>query len=256
MISIHGERPLVATAIHAGHKLRPQVAEWIKLDEKTRLREEDPYTDAWTKAGDLRIVVENSRFQVDMNRKRQRAVYLKPDHAWGLQVWKDNLPRQVVENSLQEYDDFYAEVKNAFTELQNSVGPFVVLDLHSYNHIRPNPDSPPADPEKNPEVIVGTSNMNRRRWAPVVERLISDLQSFDFLGRHLDVRENVKWAGGQFSQWIHNTFPRYGCSFAIEFKKTFMDEWTGELYPERHEAIGRALESAVPGILEELQKFN
>lgn len=255
MISIHGERPLVAAAIHAGHKLRPRVAKWINLDEKTRLREEDPFTDAWIKVGDLRIVRDYSRFQVDMNRKRQKAVYRKPEDAWGLKVWKDNLPLEVVENSLKEYDDFYAEVKNTLTELQNRVGPFVVLDLHSYNHIRPKPDSPPANPEKNPEVIVGTSNMDRGRWAPVVERLLTDLGSFDFLGRHLDVRENVKWAGGQFSQWIHNTFPEHGCSFAIEFKKTFMDEWSGELYPERHEAIGRALEYAVPGILEELAKI-
>jgi len=94
--------------------------------------------------------------------------------------------------------------------------------------------------------------MARERWASIVDRFMADLSSFDFLGRHLDVRENVKFKGGQFSRWIHETFPETGCAIAIEFKKFFMNEWTGKLYHEQFDAIKGALKSTVPGVLEEL----
>jgi hypothetical protein len=34
-----------------------------------------------------------------------------------------------------------------------------------------------------------------------------------------------------------------------------MNEWTGEVDEERFEAVGRALESTVPGVLEKLEKL-
>ena len=107
----------------------------------------------------------------------------------------------------------------------------------------------------NPEVNIGTGTMNRTRWAPLVDRFIADLCAFDFLGRHLDVRENVKFKGGQFSRWIHQTFPESGCALAVEFKKFFMDEWTGKPDFEQLEAIRQALESTRPGVLEVLSRL-
>ena len=60
--------PVVATAIHAGHDLRPAVASCIALDDSTRLREEDPFTDRLTSVGGSTVVVHRSRFEVDLNR--------------------------------------------------------------------------------------------------------------------------------------------------------------------------------------------
>ena len=37
--------PVVAAAVHAGHGLRPEIAEAIVLDDAERFREEDPFTD-------------------------------------------------------------------------------------------------------------------------------------------------------------------------------------------------------------------
>jgi hypothetical protein len=94
--------------------------------------------------------------------------------------------------------------------------------------------------------------MDRERWGRIVDRFISELRRFDFPGGPLDVRENVKFRGGQFSRWIHETFPRTGCALAVEFKKFFMDEWTGVPDGDRLRAIGDALRSAACGILEEI----
>ena len=83
-----GDDPIVATAIHAGHSLRPEVEALMKLSEAHRLREEDPFTDRWVGVAENSIVVDVSRFEVDLNRPREKAVYVRPDDAWGLDLWK------------------------------------------------------------------------------------------------------------------------------------------------------------------------
>jgi len=153
---------------------------------------------------------------------------------------------------LAEYDAFYAELERILSEVRRRHPLFVVYDLHSYNHRRDGADAPAADPEANPEVNVGTGTLDRERWAPVVDRFIHDLSAFDYLGRQLDVRENVKFRGGHLSNWIHATFPDSACVLAIEFKKFFMDEWTGQLNEKAHSAIGRGLQQTVSGVLEGL----
>ena len=250
-----GESPLVAAAIHDGSAVRSEVANLLALDELERLREEDPYTSAWTFIAPTRIICFRSRFEVDLNRPREQAVYSKPEDAWGLTVWKERLPNEVLEQSLAEYDAFYDQVEHVLRRLADRHGRVVVLDLHSYNCRRQGANGPPADPQENPDVNIGTGTMDRSRWAPIVDRFIRDLAEFDFLGRHLDVRENVKFGGGNFSRWIHEAFPTSVCSLAIEVKKFFMDEWTGEVDQTQLHAIGQALRKAAAGILEVLMKL-
>jgi hypothetical protein len=69
------------------------------------------------------------------------------------------------------------------------------------------------------------------------------------------VRENVKFKGGQFPAWVHQTFPGSGCALAIEVKKFFMDEWTGKPDRDLIGAIRDALRSTVPGVLQELTRL-
>lgn len=65
----------------------------------------------------------------------------------------------------------------------------------------------------------------------------------------------MKFFGGQHARWAHERFPETACVLAIEFKKFFMDEWTGQPDMTLVEAIGDALKSTVPGVLEELSKL-
>ena len=92
----------------------------------------------------------------------------------------------------------------------------------------------------------------RERWADVVGTAIDTLAEFDYLGRRLDVRENVKFRGRHLAQWIHERYPRQACVLSIEFKKFFMDEWTGVGDVEQIQAIRDALQSTVEGLLDEL----
>jgi N-formylglutamate amidohydrolase len=248
-----GTGPLVATAIHDGHEVRHDVLDHMALGEAERLREEDPFTARWTEVAPTRLVGRRSRFEVDLNRPREEAVYRTPEDAWGLQVWKGDLPPEVVERSLEAYDAFYAAARVLFQDLADRHGRFLVLDLHSYNHRREGPDGPPADPSANPQVNVGTGTLtDRGPWEALIERFMTDLAGADFPGGPLDVRENVKFRGGAFPAWIHRTFPGAACVLSVEFKKFFMDEWTGQPDETLVTAIADALAAAVPGALREL----
>ena len=253
---VEGDGPIVATAIHDGHALREEVAVRMALGESDRLREEDPYTGAWTSLAPTRLAVLRSRFEIDLNRPREKSVYRRPEDAWGLGVWKEEPGEGVARRSLVSYDVFYDTVAQILSSLAARFGKFVVFDLHSYNHRRSGPSGPPADPAVNPEVNVGTGTMrDRAAWAPLIDRFFGDLSAADFVGRRLDVRENVRFRGGHLGRWTHETFPESGCVLSIEFKKFFMDEWTGELDRVQHAAIGRALDATVPGVLEELRRL-
>jgi hypothetical protein len=138
--------------------------------------------------------------------------------------------------------------------MQERYGHFVVLDLHSYNHYRQGRRGMPADQEGNPEINIGTGTMRRELWASLIDRFIDDLRGFDYFGRHLDVRENVKFRGGQLSRYIHEHFPDSGCAIAVEVKKIFMDEWSGTVDGMQLKEIRGALSGTIPGIVDELKK--
>ena len=113
--------------------------------------------------------------------------------------------------SLRAYDDFYAHLQHLLDRLVARHGKVVVFDLHSYNHMRGGAGGVAADPEGNPEVNLGTGTMARSQWSPMVDRWLDAMREYDYLGRRLDVRENVKFFGGQLPRWIHENFPNSVC---------------------------------------------
>ena len=250
-----GDGPLIATAIHDGQGVQPDLLRSMALSKSERLREEDPFTGTWTTVAPTRLIGLHSRFEVDFNRPREKAVYLTPEDAWGLRVWKETPSTECVERSLAIHDAFYDEVRGVLQRMIQRYRRVVVLDLHTYNHRRDGPKATPANPGENPEVNIGTGTMDRRRWASIVDRFIVDLRNFDFLGRRLDVRENVRFRGGHFPSWIHSQFPDSVCVLSVEFKKFFMCEWTGEPDQIQLNAIERALKSTVWGLHEELVRL-
>ena len=248
-----GDGPIVATAIHDGHLLRDECRACTGLDDATRLREEDPYTARLADVAPTTLVATLSRFEIDLNRPRDGAVYRCADDAWGLEVWRQPPSDAHVNGALAAYDAFYAALERVLRERIARHGRVVVLDIHSYNHRRDGADGPAADPAQNPEINLGTGTLDRARWGALVDRFSADLIAASPPSHRLDLRENVKFRGGWMSTWIHQTFPETACALAIEFKKTFMDEWTGALDEGRHGELRAALAATLPGLEESLR---
>lgn len=243
--------PLVATAIHHGHSLRSGLEKYMNLSAQERMREEDPYTGSWTTIAPSQIIGFHSRFQVDLNRPRDKAIYENPEDAWGLKVWK-SLPAGEKIHSLQEYDQFYDAVSNLLDEIIQRFGYCIIYDLHSYNNIR---DGKAGNPAQNPDINIGTGNMNRKMWEPVVNQLINDLKNFDTGDKHLDVRENIKFKGGYFTKWIYDQYGDACCPIAIEFnKKIFMNEVSGLPDPDQLALIGQALQFSTANVYKQAEE--
>jgi N-formylglutamate deformylase len=250
-----GEGPLVALAIHDGHEVQPEVLRWMKLSEADRLREEDPYTANWTRIAPNRVVARRSRFEVDLNRPREKAVYLTPDDAWGLEVWQQRPSPKLVASLLTQYDAFYDALGKLYHHLLERHDAILVLDLHSYNHRRSGPKGLPASAEDNPQVNVGTRTMlDRNRWAAVIDGFVETLGSYEFPHGPLDVRENIRFGGGHCARWAHDCFPERVCVLSIEVKKFFMDEWTGDADSIQVAALGDAMEASAAVALRELAR--
>jgi hypothetical protein len=227
-----GAGPIIATAIHDGHGLRPEIATAMKLERFDRLREEDPFTGQAIADVPTNIVAHVSRFEYDLNRDADGAVYQTADQAWGLDIWHAPLGAELVDRSLALHASYYRMLGSLLDDIAATNPRFVLLDVHSYNHRRDGPDGPPSDPAKAPDINIGTFSMPRDEWAFLLDPLMEAMAGFDFNGRRLDVRENIAFQGkGEQTRFVHERYPGQGCAIALEFKKFFMDEWSGEPDP-------------------------
>jgi hypothetical protein len=229
-----GAGPVVATAIHDGHGLRDEVRAAMALGEADRLREEDPHTGQAVSGVATHVIACRSRFEFDLNRGAADAIYTTPEQSWGLRVWKQAPDPDLVARSLALHAAFYRMMGQLLDDVASAHERFVLLDVHSYNHRRNGPDGAPTPQAEAPDINIGTFSMPRALWAPVLDPLIETMRAFDFNGRRLDVRENVAFQGkGELTRFVHERYPGRGCAIALEFKKFYMDEWTGE--PDRAE---------------------
>ncbi len=251
---LKGTSPIVCTAIHDGHGTRDELKNLFNLSDSERLREEDPFTSKWVNVSDNHIIVHRSRFETDLNRPREKAVYKKPEDAWGLQVWKGELNEEVVKESLNLYDDFYSRCKSFFDNLFILNERIIVYDIHTYNYRREGVEKE-ADPAKNPEINIGTKNMDRDLWTPIIKTVIDHFSNFNYNGRHLDTRENIKFTGGHFGQWLYEQYGNKICPISIEFKKFFMDEHTGQGFDQDIQLINKMLNSSKQPVLKALNEI-
>ena len=201
----------------------------MALSDEDRLREEDPFTGEAVRDVSQYVIVHRSRFEFDLNRDSDNAVYRTPAQSWGLRVWDgEDLDTELVQGSLDLHAQYYRMLGDLLDDVAARHARFLVLDVHSYNHRRDGPDNKPMPQEKAPDINIGTFSMPREKWAWLVDPLMEAMAGFDFNGRRLDVRENVAFQGkGEQTRFIHSSYPGRGCAIALEFKKFFMDEWSG-----------------------------
>ena len=235
-----GPGPVLATAIHDGHELRPEIGAAMALSDEDRLREEDPFTGQAILDVPTHIIAHRSRFEFDLNRGPDEAIYRTPEQSWGLKVWKGECDEAMCAESLDLHASYYRMLGGLLDEIAARHRRFVLIDVHSYNHRREGPDASPSAQADAPDINIGTFSMPRDDWAFLLDPLIEAMAGFDFNGRKLDVRENIAFQGrGEQTRFVHERYPGRGCAIALEFKKFFMDEWSGEPDPAELEAMRR-----------------
>lgn len=241
---VDAARPVVSTAIHDGHELRPEIEKRMALPSAVRLREEDPWTGKIASGIGSTVVVNRSRFEIDLNRERDEAFYAGADDAWGLDIWEGDLDPGLGERSRDLHDSFYEELGAVLDRLVEIHGGFVLYDVHSYNHRREGPTAEPAPSAENPLVNLGTGSMPDR-WRGVADAFLGSMSLWEYAGAPIDARSDVKFRGRHLAAWVHDRYGKVGCALAVEFKKTFMDEWTGEVDNHLVDQLSSALADSV-----------
>ena len=217
-------------ALHAGHEVRPDVAKKMKISPFDRRYEEDPHTEAFLQSFPIQIVARYSRFEYDPNRPLKSAVYTTPDTCWNLDVWDQPQTEAETAESLAKHQELH-DLMDIVAEylLQNSrYG--ILFDLHSYNYQRQGPVAWHVDPK--PVINLGTGPVNRDVFDTCIQDFMSRLETFSIDGRLIYVAENEIFKGGHLARRLSRNHYDRLLVLAIEFKKVFMNELSGELYPD------------------------
>ncbi len=234
-VRIQTYAPHVCTAIHAGHRLRPELQPKCALSEQERLYEEDPYTDVLVGNQPITVFARDSRFEYDLNRAPESCIY---EEAWGKAVWQQPLTESERQTSLDKHGAFYAVLGALYRKLESLYPAVLTYDVHSYNWQRPGMGDTPL-------FNVGTEQVDMQRWGGEVERWVTTLSEIRLPG--IEVRAAVNEVF--FGRGYHATFVREHLKNTLilpsEVKKVFMDEHSGEPIPAILEPLREQFETAI-----------
>jgi uncharacterized protein (TIGR02421 family) len=212
--------PFVSAAIHAGSQLRKNLKDKIIHNDYERWYEEDPHTDTFISSMPLTIVGLDSRFEYDLNRNPENCIY---KDAWGKKVWKKQLTKSLIKESLQKYTDFYRVIDALITVLEKKYNGCIIYDIHSYNFLR--------HEDKLPVFNLGTENINQLKFKNTINFWIKNLESIELRSIENTTKQNGPFKGnGYFLIHISKKF-KNTLVLATEIKKIYCNESNGNDYP-------------------------
>lgn len=234
-IKIDNYAPYVCAAVHDGHQFRKELWQQCLHTEYDRWFEEDPCTKEMVKTHPIVIAGCDSRFEYDLNREPESAVY---EDAWGKKLWKSSLDPKQKEKSLKKHDTFYEVVHALMEKLESKYNAVIVYDLHSYNWRR-------WDREV-PVINLGTANIDTNRFGKFAENWRKSLSQLKLPNQiEATAKINDTFQGnGYFLRFITKNF-KNTLVLATEFKKIYCDELNQIIFPEVVMAIEKQLQDKI-----------
>jgi len=205
--------PTVYTAIHHGHRVPSSLSERLLITERERQYEEDPYTGDFIDVFPIRLIVHDSRYFYDLNRRPEDCIY---DEAWGKKVWKFPFSQEETGEIRDKHACYYRVLHCLVSFLEAAFSRAVLYDLHSYNYSRIE-GTPPL-------FNIGTHFIDETLYHRLLSHLLKGLDSI-----HLDGVENravcdeVFRGRGYQAAFMNENHPDSLC-IPLEIKKIFMDE--------------------------------
>jgi N-formylglutamate amidohydrolase len=234
-------RPLLATALHAGVALPPEIAANLSACAATRRYEEDPWTDTFVADLPLTIVAQHSRFAYDLNRVPERAVARTREEVWGLDLWRTPPDDAQLRVAHGLYHEVYALLDAVVEALTERFGVALVFDCHSYNGDR---HTPLPGRTWFPLFDVGTAGADRAHHGAVIDDWLGRLRAIRIPGIETTVGENAVYDGrGGLVRHVGARHPG-ALVLPTEVRKAYMDERSLAPYPDRVEALRRQLAPA------------
>ncbi len=239
--------PYVATAIHAGHGFREELLPFVTLSEADRYYEEDPATDDFIAAAPSRIWALDSRFEYDINRAPDRALPLKSEWVWGLEIYGELPPEGMLLTCMKKFNEFYELVDMVVRGLLDRHGACLLFDVHSYNISRQVTRERPVPPTFN----LGTKQLDRSHWGPEIDAWLGLLNGIELPGIEVKALENEVFGGrGQLCRAATAIDLPNVLVLPTEVSKIYMDEDAGKLYPDIVASLGKQMGAAMSRLAE------
>lgn len=219
-IKVEAYVPTVCAAVHGGHQFRSSLQRYCLLNEAERLYEEDPFTEQFIAAMPITLVAMDSRYEYDLNRPLATCIYKS---AWGKKVWLKTLPLKERQLSVNKHQQFYRILDALLDRIEKQFDAALVFDVHSYNHLRIETDTPTFN--------LGTEQLDLERWSVILERTCKRLQEIELPNLPVTVAKNQVFYGrGYLTAHVNSRFENT-LVLPLEIKKVYMDELLGQVYP-------------------------
>lgn len=226
----------VCAAVHDGHQFRKELWDDCLHSEYDRWYEEDPMTKEMVKAHPIVIAGMDSRFEYDLNRAPNDAIY---EDAWGKKLWKEPLSEKMKTKSLNKHNDFYRVVHQLMETLNQKFGCCVVYDMHSFNRQRWDREVPTWN--------LGTANVDNDKYGDSIESwrtLLSEITLPNNIKSTAKINDTFQ-GNGYFLKYITENFENT-LVLATEVSKIYCDELNQIIYPEVVAAIEKELKEKLP----------
>ncbi len=243
--------PILGIALHHSHRVRPELAERMVISPVDRWREEDPETHRFIRSTTHRLTPNQSRYEVDMNRPPDTAVYLSPEMAWGNQIWREKPTPDQLERTQEKWYEHHTLIDAAVQDAIERFGQAIVLDIHSYNYQRDGPTAWRTDGQ--PCINLGTEHLDLdEQGRELVDWFLAGLEGHTLLGEEMLVQENAVFQGGYLNRRLSRTYGPRCITLSVEYKKVYMDELTGQVLEAETEDLARQFDETLGALAERL----
>lgn len=226
-------------ALHSGSRIRPEISEALAVGQEDRKREEDPFTDQFVDSFPLQLIARDSRFEYDLNWEVEKSIYPAHEKKWGLQVWNRSLSKEETERTCRKHREFHEllDVVIDFILERNRIA--LLFDIHSFCYQRGSKIAWWKDDK--PEINLGTRYINRDHFSSQLDLFLEGVSAQEIDDHKVRVAENEIFPGGYLTRKYAASHNQQVLVLAIEYKKIFMDELTGELFPHKLEMLKQNL---------------
>jgi len=234
-IKIEEYLPVVCTAIHAGHELRAELLNSCQLLDEERRLEESGYTDELISSQPITLVCMDSLLEYDLD--RPRALCTTYRLASKHKIWDRAHNDKQRSLSHQKFDLFFVVYQTLIAKLEALFGMVIVYDIKAYSGLEHHPEAPLFN--------IDSTQVDMSQWQTVVKKFQKELGLISVPNITTSAELDLIGTGVNYLTTHTNANFDRTLVLATEIKKVYIDDETGNIYPQVLDALKLGLKQAI-----------
>ncbi|WP_299786845.1 flavohemoglobin expression-modulating QEGLA motif protein [uncultured Shewanella sp.] len=233
-IKIEEYLPVVCTAIHAGHELRPDLLKSCQLSDEERHLQESGYTDELISSQPVTLVCMDSRLEYDLN--RPRALSTSYRLASKRKLWDKAHSAKQRALSHRKHQDFFTVYQALIAKLEGLFGMVIVFDIKAYNT---------QEYLQAPLFNIDATQIEMPRWQAVINKFHKELDLISIPNMASNTAIDLIDSGMNYLTTHTNAKFDRTLVLPTQIRKVYVDVETGNLYPQVLDALKLGLKQAL-----------